>query len=36
MKIRINLGTMVQNSSRGWDSNICWSMLIFVAVEIKL
>lgn len=36
IKIKIKLGTIVQNNSNGWDSSICWSILVFLQVEIKL
>lgn len=36
IKINTNLGTIVQNNSNGCDSNIYWSILILVAVVIKL
>lgn len=29
-------GTIVQNNSKGWDSNIYWSIFEFKQVEIKL
>jgi len=32
----MNLGTIVQNNSKGWDSNKCWSKFKFVKVENKL
>lgn len=32
----MKLGTMVQNSSNSWDSNICWSILVLYIVDIKL
>jgi len=36
IKIRINLGTMVQNNSSSWDSNICWSIFLLKIVENRL
>ena len=32
----MNLGTIVQNNSNSWDSNIYWSILILKIVENKL
>lgn len=32
----MNLGIIVQNNSRGWDSSINWSMFLLNEVEIKL
>ena len=36
IKIKINLGIIVQNSSSPWDSNMCWSILVLKIVENKL
>lgn len=36
MKIKINLGTIVQKSSNLCDSNRWWSMLMFFRVENRL
>jgi hypothetical protein len=36
MNTRMKAGTMVQNNSKGWDSLIFLSMLIFVIIEYIL
>ena len=36
IKIKMKAGTIVQNSSKGCDSNIYWSIFAFKHVEIKL
>lgn len=36
IKIKINLGIIVQNNSNLWDSIICWSILVLNMVENKL
>lgn len=36
IKIKIKLGIIVQNSSKPWDSIICWSMFVLCIVENKL
>lgn len=36
IKIKIKLGTMVQNNSSSWDSSIYWSILVLNIVENRL
>jgi hypothetical protein len=36
IKIKINLGTIVQNNSNSWDSSMYWSMFALNIVENKL